>query len=142
MNPANRIPTLTGYDYNSCDQVDAALNTVISEVHSSNLNLNPSQKELLKWHFRLGHCGIKKIQFLFRSGVLSHSEATRSLHASACKLFEMPRCAACLYGKQTLCPSLGLLKTKVRDKASMLKSGDLLPGQAVSVDHFVCSTKG
>ena len=85
---------------------------------------------------------MKKIQFLFRSGVLSHSEATRSLHTSACKISEMPRCAACLYGKQTLRSSPGLLKTVVRDKAGVLKSGDLLPGQAVSVDHFVCSTKG
>ena len=36
----------------------------------------------------------------------------------------------------------GLHKTVVKDRAGMLKSGDLLPGQAISVDHFVCSTKG
>ena len=51
VNPTNRIPTLTGYDHKSCDQAVAALTAVISEVHNSNLNLNPAQKELLKWHF-------------------------------------------------------------------------------------------
>ena len=69
---------------------------------------------------------MKKIQFLFRSGVLSYSEATRSLHTSDCKLFEMPRCAACLYGKQTLHSAPRLRKTIVKDKAGVLKASDLL----------------
>ena len=50
VNPSNRIPTMTGYDYGSCESAVAALTSSISEVHDSNMNLTPSQKELLKWH--------------------------------------------------------------------------------------------
>ena len=41
-----------------------ALVATISEVHETNHNLSEAEKELLRWHYRLGHIGFKKIQFL------------------------------------------------------------------------------
>jgi hypothetical protein len=48
-----------------------AMNTTITEVHEANHNLSEPEKELLRWHYRLGHISFRKIQFLFRSGILS-----------------------------------------------------------------------
>ena len=43
---------------------------------------------------QIGHMGFKKIQFLMRTGMLANTEATKSLHTSACKLTTYPLCAA------------------------------------------------
>ena len=51
-------------------------------------------------------------------------------------------CAACQYGKQKRKPSPGKKSTVVKDRDGALKKDNLFPGQRVSVDHFVCSTKG
>ncbi|KAI2492298.1 hypothetical protein MHU86_22271 [Fragilaria crotonensis] len=66
----------------------------------------------------------------------------RKLHQAACSLTELPKCAACQYGKQHRRPAPGRVSTAVRDREGVLKDGHLVPGQQVSVDHFVSSTKG
>ena len=119
-----------------------ALCNVVTTVSSENNNLTESQKELLRWHQRLGHLEFKKIQHLMRSGILSHTSRTRSLHTAAAKLKEFPKCAACLFGKQTTKTMPGRTTKIIQDRAGILKSGNLLPGQEVSVDHFISSVKG
>ncbi|KAI2496716.1 hypothetical protein MHU86_17763 [Fragilaria crotonensis] len=118
------------------------LNATISAVNEANLNLSEPEKELLRWHYRLGHISFRKIQFLMRSGVLTKSNNKRKLHQAACSLTELPKCAACQYGKQHRRPAPGRVSTAVRDREGVLKDGHLVPGQQVSVDHFVSSTKG
>ena len=77
-----------------------------------------------------------------RTGVLSHTEATRSLHTAASKLKEVPKCAACLFGKQTVRSSPGKKSIIVRDRAGALRAGNLHPGSEISVDHFISSVRG
>jgi GAG-pre-integrase domain len=48
-----------------------------SPVSPGNSNLSNAKKELLRWHYRLGHLGFNKIQFLMRSGAISSSESVR-----------------------------------------------------------------
>jgi hypothetical protein len=62
-----------------------------------------------------GHFGYQKIQQLMKSGVLSHSQATRTLHTAASKIQNPPKCAACQYGKQCHRPSPGKTSSVVRD---------------------------
>jgi hypothetical protein len=100
VNPVNNLPTSTVYRYSDVPEAPKALNTIISTVSSQNMNLSEPQKELVRWHNRLGHVGYKRIQGLMRSGTLSHSESTRRLHTAACKLTDLPKCAACQFGKQ------------------------------------------
>ena len=122
-----------------------AANTLVNTVSTTaatNTNLGPADKELLHWHNRLGHIGMRKVQFLMRTGVLATSEATRCLHAVACKLTNLPLCSACQFGKQCRRPEPGKTTTVVLERDGALKDRRLLPGQTVSVDHFVCSTKG
>ena len=141
-NPATNLPTLTAYRSEDVQGPAILLCKTVSSVHADNNNLSDSQKELLRWHQRLGHLAFKKIQHLMRTGVLSHTEATRSLHTMSSKLKEMPKCAACLFGKQSARPSPGSVTRVVKDRAGILRAGNLLPGSEVSVDHFISSVEG
>jgi hypothetical protein len=118
------------------------LNEIISTVHDSNLSLSESEKDLLRWHQRLGHLSFKKIQHLMRTGVLSHTEGTRALHTAASKLRSPPKCAVCLFGKQTVWHSPGTKTSVISDISGILWAGNLFQGSEVSVDHFVSSVKG
>jgi len=142
VNPSNNLPTSIAYNYHDVPIAAEALNTVINEVSAHNGNLNEQEKEILKWHHRLGHIGFRKVQFLMRTGVLSSSEAQRRLHSACCRIEKPPLCAACQYGKQKRRPTPSKESSVVRDNVGALKKEDLFPGQRVSVDHFICSTKG
>ena len=142
IDPASNLPVCTAYTEGSQDCIHQEFNSVISTTSDRNMNLNAAERELLRWHHRLGHLGFRQIQFLMRSGALSHSESARRLHMSAAKLQIYPLCSACQYGKQRRKPSPGKRSHVVRDRDGILKKDNLFPGQRVSVDHFVCSTRG
>ena len=138
----NNLPTLTAYQYGGLSSGTEALSATISLVNDNNSNLTEAEKELLRWHYRLGHLSFHKVKFLFRTGVLARSAGARRLHTAACKSSHTLKCAACLYGKQTRRPVPGKRSSVVRDVQGALKKDDLVPGQRVAVDYFVCSTKG
>ena len=142
INSDNNLPTSKAYRTADTPKAAAALNIALSTVHDSNQNLTEAEKELLRWHHRLGHLSFRKIQFLMRSGVLSRSEATRALHTAACRLVNPPKCAACQYGKQHQRAIPRKKTTAIKDRAGVLKAENLAPGQQVSIDHFICGTKG
>ena len=142
VDPRNNLPTTTGYNYGVTSAAPAALNATISEVSDDNLNLTEAEKELLRWHCRLGHTSFRKVAFMMLSGALADSETARRLHTAAANSTRVPKCAACLFGKQTQRPSKAMSHRIVRDREGVLRKDDLLPGQKVSADHFVCSTKG
>jgi hypothetical protein len=142
VNPSNNLPTSLAYRYKDVPIGAHALNAIINEVSESNINLDETQKELLRFHQRLGHLNFRKIQFLVRQGVLSTSEKQRRLHTACCKITKPPLCAACQFGKQKQRPSPSKKSSTVQENVGALKREDLLPGQRISVDHFICSTKG
>jgi hypothetical protein len=136
------IPATTSCLHSEVGSVPEALHAAITTASSENHNLSNAQKELVRWHNRLGHVNHKRIQSLVRSGTLAHSEATPHLRTAACKLMELPKCAACQFGKQKRRATPGEHSSIVRDREGMPRDDHLAPGQRVSVDHFVCSTKG
>ena len=142
INPANNLPMSTAYRANAVQKGSEILANIISTVNENNTNLSEPEKELLRWHQRLGHLSFKKIQFLMRTGVLAHTEKTRRLHTAAAKLTVAPKCAACRFGKQLARTTPSTTHQQVRSNAGALKKENLTPGQYVSVDHFICSTKG
>jgi hypothetical protein len=142
VDPTNNFPTSLAYSYDSTNTPVWALQTIMTEVSSANLNLTEPEKELLRLHYHLGHLRYRKIQQLMKSGVLSHSQATRSLHTAASKIQNPPKCAACKYGKQCRRPSPDKTSSVVQDQAGALKQDDLFAGQKIAVDCFVCSTRG
>lgn len=106
------------------------------------MNLLNAEKELLHWHARLGHINFEKVKFLMRSGILSNREAARCLQTAASKLSLMPKCTTCQYGKQCHRSVPETKTSTIRDETDTLKHDHLMPGQCVSVNHFVCLTKG
>ena len=147
VSPKNNIPVCTGYRLADIEQTAEAFNAYTKAVDPRNLNLSEPAKELLRWHQRLCHLDYTKIQFLMRLGVLCVSPSKRALHLAASKLRgdNRPKCAACQFGKQTARPTKTHRSSgaPVSDRPSpVLKENKLFPGQTISVDHFVCSTKG
>jgi hypothetical protein len=142
VDPTNNLPTSQAYKCSDMNIPVEALNTTITTVCAENHNLTEPEKELLHWHYQLGHLSFRKIQALMRSGVLSHSLTSHSLNTSASKIHDCFKCAACQYGKQTHQPAPGKTSNVVQDHSGVLKQDDLFPGQKIAVDHFVCSTDG
>ena len=139
---STNLPVGYAYAHTADTKLYQAMNSTISTVSRNNMNLSEPQKELLRWHNRLGHLSYKRIQFLMRSGVLAHTESARRLQSTASKIQHPPLCAACQFGKQRRRTSPGTKRIKVEDRDGVLKEGNLFPGQKVSVDHFICSTRG
>jgi hypothetical protein len=55
---------------------------------------------------------------------------------------DLPKCAACEFGKATKRPSKVDVTRAILDKEMKLKKEDLLPGQRVSVDHYQSAVPG
>lgn len=144
VNPQNSLPTSIGLHRDALSIGVCELSKAIDTTTAKNKNISEAEKELLRWHCRLGHVGICKVQNVMRTGALAHSESTRRLHKAASKIKQHgPYCASCLFGKQSLRPSPGLTSRNiVRDRSGVSKAGNLYPGNEVSVDHFICSSKG
>jgi hypothetical protein len=77
-----------------------------------------------------------------QTGVLNQRELHQSLHAAACRIVNPPKCAACQYGKQCQQPAPAKIATAIKNGAGELKAENLVSGQQVSIDHFICGTKG
>ena len=108
-------------------QQHLALNNCVT--NSTNKNLDPSQKELLKWHFRLGNISMAAIQHLLGTGTLAHSDSMKNLHHRASKC-DKPKCASCEFGKGKRRPTPGKLEKVDRTNDGALTKEKLLPGQA------------
>jgi hypothetical protein len=107
----SNLPTSMAYSAVGSQKAAQALIGTVSSIERVNFNLPEAEKELLRWHYRLGHVGFDRVIFLLRSGVLGTTEASRKLHQSACRIQKMPLCAACQYGKQTIRSAPGIKKT-------------------------------
>ena len=115
----------------------------IPAVSDANLNLSEAQKELLCWHQQLGHISFAKVKHLLGTGALAKSDALRRLLcAASASTCSVPKCAASLFAKQHCCPTPKGDCHVVSDRSGVLHQGNLLPGQEISVDHFICSQKG
>ena len=76
--------------------------SVTSEVARENTNLSPPEKELLKWHYKLGHVGFNKVKFLMNTGGLATNDSCKKIYSCINKVIEHPKCAACIYALAVL----------------------------------------
>ena len=107
-------------------------------TNKANQNLTAPQKELLCWHFRLGHRDMLATQHLLRGGHLGN--APLKLLAGKCTL---PKGASCQLGKQKRkCAIPKSTTLPLSPLSPTLKTNILQPGKRVFVDHFVCSSPG
>jgi hypothetical protein len=67
IDSSNNLPTSQFYNQSDVNVPVEALQTTLTTVNAENYNLSEPQKELLCWHYRLGHLGFRKIQSLMRA---------------------------------------------------------------------------
>jgi len=120
INPINNLPSSTCFRYDGVKSTASCLSETVNVTHTQNANLSEPEKELLRWHQRFGHIGFKTVQFLMRSGALSFTSSSRSLHTAASKIRKPPRCAVCQYGKQHSHPVPAKTTRAVTDRAGIL----------------------
>ena len=139
----NNLPMTVSFTDKGWKQAAMALNATISVVHEANQNLTQSEKCYMQWHWRLGHPGFNKLMYLFRSGVLSNTESSRRMIKGVLNnITSVPKCAACMYGKQRRLPSPGKTSHIIKDRRGVLKENNLNPGDETSIDHFFSSVRG
>ena len=107
----------------------------------NNQNLSMAQKELLKWHCKLGHVGFARLQQLNRAGALGNNPKLRA--AAHLDLEKNPlKCGSCEFGKARRRPSRRSKRSKEPEPEKLLSKDAMIPGQKVSMDHFIVSTPG
>lgn len=112
----------------------------MSVAHETNQNLSQAQKELLGWHWKLGHCNFSWVQRLASD---PRSEKRRRVLTATNQISTVkpPFCAACLLSKIKRKQPPGSVGGKP-PPSMQIRSGDLQPGQCVSVDQYVSSVPG
>ncbi|GAX26628.1 hypothetical protein FisN_UnNu100, partial [Fistulifera solaris] len=131
--PENNLPTLEMFRKQSVALNAAKIRNCVTAAE--NQNLSEAQKFLLRLHFRFVHRSMKNIQALLKTGALGKSAEVKA--AARC---DIPKCAACMYGKGKR-KSTGA-KLTVDRQSKVLSKDILIPGQKVSMDHFSVSTRG
>ena len=105
----------------------------IPEVDSN--NLTATQRQLLRFHFKLGHIGFQHLKWLLSSGLFG----PLGIHCSH-KDVQPPKCQACVQGGQQRKPTAGNIHTQ--KNKGVLSREQLLPGQRIFSDQYVSSVPG
>ena len=103
-------------------------------VATENLNLDSSQKQLLEWHYRLGHFNMNWIRALIRQQILPVRRQNVSIVSCLCE--------ACQLSKQTKRSDGAVKKTIRPEKDGALKKNMTAIGGRISMDQFVSSLPG
>ena len=125
------LPTTKVYAHGTNSKAEA----YTAVVDDDNTNLSPGQKELLRWHYKVGHFNFGWIQNLFHQREGDQEPALMAKNHKACSC-PHPKCASCLYGKQHHHSSGAQRHVDNKDRVGVLIDGNLTPGQVVSVDQF------
>ena len=117
-------------------------------LEDRNQNLTAAQKKLLSWHFKIGHMDLRRVQRLLRTGALGTSPLIKA--ASNVDLQRQPMmCGSCAFSKakrravrSKFDKSVPRPEEKPIKIEKLLSKEVLIPGQKVSMDHFIVSTPG
>ena len=62
------LPFARAYCMSTEAQTDSAYHTC--PTNSNNINLNNNEKQLLRWHYKLGHCGFGLLQWMSSTKII------------------------------------------------------------------------
>ena len=116
-----------------------SVHNYMSVADESNQNLTQAQKELLLWHWKLGHANLQWIQTLCREPTNNSRRFVLEAHHPKMSSCVLPKCAACMLGKQTRRRSGTNTGALVKGKEMMLRRDHLQPGDCVSLDQYESS---
>lgn len=121
IEPCSFMPLLTCF--HDADKAAMNLANPAALIDSdTNSNLTGTQKQLLQFHFRLGHLGFKQLQWLLCQGI--HGAVGIQCGSTT---VEAPKCQACLIGGQQRTPIADNHHSQT--KKDKLKREQLSPGQ-------------
>lgn len=111
-----------------------SVRTFMSVANETNQNLTAAQRELLIWHWKLGHANFQWIQALCCQAPerLPTLPTTHVKTSSCCA----PKCAACLLAKQNRHGPGNNSATLKPGQDMKLKKNHLRPGDCVLVDQY------
>ena len=118
----------------------------VSRLLQDNYNLNQHMKQLLLWHYRLGHAGYQWVQDLMkrRKGNIGEqaepaiiSDTTGGAHKCA-----HPTCPACRLAKAHRISSKAQTTSNKSDMEMAIRRNNLQPGECFSVDQYISRTPG
>ena len=102
-------------------------NAILTDIEEENLSFMSSQAELLRWHYRMGHCYFTRLRLL----------SALSIIPSNILKVKPPKCDRCLYGAMKKCPQ----RTKSANNLGPIWEASA-SGECVSVNHMESSTPG
>jgi hypothetical protein len=136
-------PTSSNFlSFDDLEEISSRL-IALSVLDETNANLSSEKKELIGWHWKLGHLGFQWLRRLMkprhmesdpndptflRPVILTNFAQTRSCPE--------PLCAACQIARGHQRGAGTSKETKNPEKFMRLKEGHLSPGQAVSLDQY------
>ena len=132
--PATRLPRVRCFK-DAMHTAEAMAMTCVTDEY--NQNLSHLQKLLLQWHWRLGHVGFQRLQWIGRQGILG----IIGEKFGQSKVVP-PKCAACAFGKQERNPKQGMTRKVDVDRQGILKAESLKPGEMVFSDQYQSSLPG
>ena len=139
---SSNLPEMKLTSPKHCKEQFKALNA--SLMMETNQNLTASQKELLRWHWKLGHIDLRRVQRLLKTGALGSSPLIKA--AANVDLTKFPMlCGSCQFGKakrKSHRPKREKRGSSINALEKILSKEVLIPGQKVSMDHFIVSTPG
>ncbi|MGH7974178.1 MAG: hypothetical protein ACREBR_01535, partial [bacterium] len=127
------LPLARGFHEHEVSNIAEEIHMCVNE--DGNQNLTAHQKQLLKWHFRLGHTGFDHVKWLARKGFIPNG-------ISAC---DSPKCASCQFGaaqRRTVGRHSVYDYPKTLGGSGHIKTGDLKPGDRLSVDQYESRVRG
>ena len=133
IDPKSGLPMLTMFHNidDAAEKLEIAMYSCVAA--ENNQNLSPSQKEMLRWHFRLGHASMSAMHWLARRGLLG------KLSERLLRVNETPLCATCQYGKQVRRPTG---TTGSSTYAPVVKWATIRSVLAFAIKHDLCSRQG
>ena len=103
----------------------------------NNQNLTTLQKLQLQWHFRTGHLGFQRLQWIGRKGWLGPIGEKFGLSTVV-----PPKCSACQYGKQHRTPRPSSTNHHQPSRDGILKKDKLEPGDLIFSDQYESRVPG
>ena len=119
-----------------------ALMGLMTVADEANQNLTATQKELLQWHWKLGHCNFQWIQAL-ASKPLDENEHPLLQTKNKISVALAPLCAACQLAKQKRRGAEVSTEFKLEDRDMLLRHNNTEPsGDCVSIDQYASTVLG
>ena len=113
----------------------------ITPLPNNHLNVSKAQEELLLWHNVFGHYNIHNTQKLMQTTGVDLCPIITPKHPGAATC-TVPLCKSCLHGKGGRTSLQSVRTTTNPEYRDVIKKGDLLPGDCISTDQYVCRVKG